>query len=1264
MNTPMTHSILLLGCLLLGCLIAVPAAADDGLIAHWEMPNVDRAQPYPGVVHNAERAGLGLGFRGAGDYVDLGDAAALKPTGDMTISVWVRLQTQSFPTGNTNWTILDCERSQAQGFMFRVNGTDGRIMYRANQPGSEQLAWSDSALENDRACHVVFTQRGGEGLIYVNGIPSSAFKVKPCAGGDAPLTISSASQAFEGLIYEVALYKRALAEREVVTLFRRKQETYCSDAVSWRSPAADGAATAWQSLSRGMHLSRPPSGWVLTSSNADFTSMYSESAIDGDLNTAWRSFLPTTDQWIDLAWDFPMTVDRVSVLPHEGNELKEFELLAWQQDDWVSIAQHPSDGQPYTFSFDPLRTERVRLVMRSSTPGYASIREIAAYGPRQPMVTIDSSTHRWEYVRVDAEPTDQPAAPVTVTVESCEITPPHPKPGTNLHLKLKLRPQGPLPPDTPLVLTIGEREMDFKRSDYTVTREILRPTVAADGSITVDQMVYLPVHAPHGKIEVMLHAAPGNTMRLVDKNDGRIAQIDIRRFDRDPQPDETQHTIKLDNRNGAVITIDGEPTPPIMFALQCPSFKRFHHYSQAGGVKIYHLQIYPYRISAGIAMTHHDGTKWVNRVIDEDGDYKAHNYAFVAGHIRNLLRIDPDAYVIVQMDMRTSEGWRAKHPGSSLITHTGSEAHESFCAQSFRDEAESYVADLVRYVEKQPWQNRVVGYLVELAEPEGVLSGYEEGVGDYNPQAIAAFRQYLRGKYSSNEDLRRAYGDTSLTFETIYPTYADITANGDQEGCFLHPVRQRLAIDYHAFLSTLVPRVLSDHLAATIKRMTDRRILVGSYWGYMTHDLTFGGGFSHQMNHCDLPYILKSPNLDFFASPFSYSYPARHAGEPPRVFQTVGALRINGKLQIPECDHRTFRAGVTINGRNWSRADSVAVIRRDIGSALMHGSGAWLSDWTNNDKNDRRMTEPYFMDEQLLREVSQMRAAYQRTINEPRKQVAETAVLVSGPTHFYHDHNAGPIYSELVRKMLYTQIGNIGAPHHELVLEDLEKPKVQNDYKCYIFLNAFYLTAEQREIVESLKRDGKTLVWIYAPGYVTDTDLSVDHIESLTGFSTNAEFKTQPLTYQTSQSAHPILAGVESGSYGGSMGEVSPRFYVTDPKAEVLGSYADGRAAFVARDFGSHKSVYCTSTFMTTAMLRNILRYAGCHIYVEDDIYIDATHSMIMVTNTFKKERTVTVSLPRQCDVFELVHETPVASGVRSFEVSLPRSSTLLYQLQ
>ena len=239
------------------------------------------------------------------------------------------------------------------------------------RPTWAQTVWSDSSVENGQAYHLVLTQRGDVSVIYVNGIASQVTKAKPAAGGDTPLTISSASQAFAGLIYEVALYKLALGEEEVISLFHQGRERYGLEVDPWKAPVTDNAAAAWHSLPRSMHLSRPPAGWVVTSSNGDFTNMYSESAIDGNLNTAWRSFLPTTDEWVDLAWDFPMTVDRVNVLPHESSELNEFEWFgAWQRDRWVSIAKHRSDGQPYTFSFDPVQTERVRSVMKESpSPG-------------------------------------------------------------------------------------------------------------------------------------------------------------------------------------------------------------------------------------------------------------------------------------------------------------------------------------------------------------------------------------------------------------------------------------------------------------------------------------------------------------------------------------------------------------------------------------------------------------------------------------------------------------------------------------------------------------------------------------------------------------------------------------------------------------------------------------------------------------------------------------------------------------------------------
>ena len=47
----------------------------------------------------------------------------------MTITVWIRFKAKSFPASDTNWTILDCERYQAHGFLLRVNGSEWALMH-------------------------------------------------------------------------------------------------------------------------------------------------------------------------------------------------------------------------------------------------------------------------------------------------------------------------------------------------------------------------------------------------------------------------------------------------------------------------------------------------------------------------------------------------------------------------------------------------------------------------------------------------------------------------------------------------------------------------------------------------------------------------------------------------------------------------------------------------------------------------------------------------------------------------------------------------------------------------------------------------------------------------------------------------------------------------------------------------------------------------------------------------------------------------------
>src|SRR5690606_12793259 len=107
--------------------------------------------------------------------------------------------------------------------------------------------------------------------------------------------------------------------------------------------------------------------------------------------------------------------------------------------------------------------------------------------------------------------------------------------------------------------------------------------------------------------------------------------------------------------------------------------------------------------------------------------------------------------------------------------------------------------------------------------------------------------------------------------------------------------------------------------------------------------------------------------------------------------------------------------------------------------------------------------------------------------------------------------------------------------------------------------------------IEKLKRDGKTLLWFYAPGYVSDKGNNVDAISRLTGFGTRVkEDVTEKLHMDVGNIKHPLTNGLEKSSFTTVISpsikhihpeEINPVFYVDDSRAEILARYADGKAA-------------------------------------------------------------------------------------------------------
>lgn len=1016
-------------------------------------------------------------------------------------------------------------------------------------------------------------------------------------------------------------------------------------------------------------------GWIVTSSIANIEDLYSDNLNDGNSESRWQSAGLRNEEFIEIAWDMPHQVDTITLTglhaarddtPQTVTARMQAQIDDQWQDTSAPKATVTADMATVTLQCDVVATSRVRILLTTSEPVSMSAATASAFGPDQPLVVVRNVgpwlQWQWQYEylgRSSSSGGPDPAPPFRMTVLDVHCPTGPIKPGDDIDITISLRPDTSLPYNAALMLTVGEREMVFDYTDYTIIRMPVLPserpsswTTGVEKTITVP--VHIPVYAPHDTLPIMLHIArPPSTAQVTLCNaqgdelpDNIAGHISIERFAQGLPEDNQAHQVTVDGTGtGTALSIDGVRATPIMAAMLNTTYRRLHYYSQQAGIKIFQVHVYPFKIY--------------------DGDYQQRNFEYVSQKIDALRRIDPQAYVLLAMDLRTSGDWQSAHPDELLYTHDGTRKHESFASAVYRNEVKDYLTNLVNHVHSQPWCNRVIGYLCMLGEPEGTLSGAPD-VGDYNPQAIEAFRDFVRDRYNNDPaTLQDAYNDPDITFETVYPHHDQIVATGENGGVFLNPATQQMPIDYHEFLASMIPTFLRDVCAATIKQLTDNRVLVGSYWAYMTHNLTYStAGSAHQLSHSYLPHIVNSNMLDFYSCPFYYDL--RRGGDPYRPFQTFDAVRTAGKLSIAEMDNRTYRHGAKVNYRLLSVQETIGVMRMNMATCIMHGMGGWLADWTTNTGDNRRLSEPAFLDDIQLDQANRMRSLYADTLDVPRHPSAEVAVLLSGPSYFYHDNYASAFYGESIRQMLYSQITHTGVPCDELLLEDIERTEVRDHYKCYLFINAFHLTRAQRQSIDAIKASGRTVVFMYAPGYVTDDDLSLANLRSLVGMAVDVHHPRRNLMdYTITDTQHPITKGVTSaGPYTVSWGGMRPYFTIPNQSsATILGRYVEDNAGALAVRNDTPNVIYCAASYMPADLLRGIFRYAGCHVYADAPIYMDATDNFLLLTNDIEENQTVRITLPGPRKVVNTYNDKVFVDRVSRFAIQMKPFQTLLYSI-
>jgi hypothetical protein len=615
----------------------------------------------------------------------------------------------------------------------------------------------------------------------------------------------------------------------------------------------------------------------------------------------------------------------------------------------------------------------------------------------------------------------------------------------------------------------------------------------------------------------------------------------------------------------------------------------------------------------------------------------------------NFLDANPDGFVVPRVMVSAPGWWLDEHPGESVRYATGigwvengwgGTRHESFASELWLTEGGEALRRLVAHVVESPYSDRVIGFHVA----NGIYGEWHAwsatDVPDTSEPMRKAFAAHVRTRYgNSAAELARVWGRKHQSFEDIQiPTLDDRKSGVD--GVFRDPSASRYVSDYYeAFHQATVKAI--DHFCGIVKKASDGNLLTVVFYSY-SPDLHW----PQEGDHRAADTAHKLSNVDCFSSP--HSYERRHLGEDGYFRNYPGSIRAKGKLFIDEGDDRTHLAQDPGFTHVKTLEESLQVLRREFTNAVTNDVGLWYMDQQGN----------WFHDHRLVEEIGRMAAWGEYSMSLPRNSVREVAVIASLDSEFYMsgrtwgtNHISTATYVKTIGELCKT-----GAPFDWYLMEDLEEGRVP-EHKCYVFLDAFYLTGKRRRAVDDLKKNDHLLIWLYAPGYITEAGLSLESISETVGMV----LKRSQLATLSARVVEQNGGG--EGAVFGSGAAQTPLFAIDSQRAVVLAEFTVGgaTAAAIERKNG-WTTAYSALPDLPSVVFRRIMKQAGVHVFSDAGDPLSANDNWLAVHCA--SGGTKTFSLPSPRPVYDVFNRKLISEETTEFAIEIPAHETRLFLLR
>ena len=528
---------------------------------------------------------------------------------------------------------------------------------------------------------------------------------------------------------------------------------------------------------------------------------------------------------------------------------------------------------------------------------------------------------------------------------------------------------------------------------------------------------------------------------------------------------DVEHTAKVVKENGkSILTIDGKKTPPIVFKGKIAgSGKNLYC-----GKKMEENGIRVQTVTVRFGDSPRSPGVWSQKGFDAKAAAKT---------VRNAMRMAPKSVFFLTLildaypefsDEHPDEVWRAAdgrivwgtdvHANYKLDPKFFNSKHWPWISNHslvWRNAVKRNITELVAQLKREGLSKRIVGVH---------LGGYHDHQFstrhmDYSKPAVEGFKAWQR----------KRYGEVRWNEPPQF----------DKDTVYFRPGKDQSQIDFYTFLK-VAPFEMQEELARHVKSEFGKDI-VTLRWCMAAFGGTYGSAY-------DITAFARSKDFDILVAQPSYAHRTPAAALGLRL--PDASFHENGKLFMNEFDIRTY--GAVSGGETELRVTGLSqavdfpmwqtIYRKLAGQMLAEEMGWWFYD----------MAGGWFEPPEIAKDIGESMAVVRSLVHGKPSQwrpsvavvVDEKGALLRNTPASYYNHDEQMMFTEQLRLL-----GSSSVPYDFWLADDfIRKPELAAKYRVVVFAGMYSIDESRRRLIDRLKSQGRTLVFLSGTGIVGGGD--------------------------------------------------------------------------------------------------------------------------------------------------------------------------------